>query len=148
MSAEAARQWCTCPDAPVHARGASTKLDHREGCEFPTGICAVRAHRITVHEKCGRVVPVLFCGCGSTAFTFDPERGWWVHYVCAWPTRAWYEGAGRPPALPDLVGVRPLTYHEFVPVPRVPKRARNVVEPLTPEQRQVNDVMVGQSVWD
>lgn len=91
---------------------------------------------------------MLYCRCGSSAFTFDPERGWWVHCVCGWPTRAWYEGAGRPAAPKRLVGIRPVTYHEFVAVPRIPKSAKTVADPLTPEQRAINDAMVGQSVRD
>ena len=55
--------WCDCPDAPVYVRGPATFLEHPGGCEFPLGICTVRAHRVTVHEKCGRELAVRFCAC-------------------------------------------------------------------------------------
>lgn len=87
---------------------------------------------------------VRFCACPPSGYTFDPERGWWVHYPCGWPTRAWYEGAGQP-APHHLLGMRPVTVHEFVSVPRGPKSKK---DPLSPEQRRLNDAMVGQWVRD
>jgi hypothetical protein len=41
--------------------------------------------------------------------------------------------------------MRPVTLHEFVSVPRGPKSKK---DPLTPEQRGLNDVQVGQWVRD
>ena len=105
-------------------------LEHPTDCEFPAGVCTARALR--------------FCGCTPSGYTFDAERGWWVHYHCGWPTRAWYERAGR--AAPDeLLGVRPVTLHEFVGVPRGP---RGKADPLTPGQRALNDAQIGAWVRD
>ena len=81
--------------AALRARCA-TLLDHPTPCAFPDGACEVRSHRVTVHAKCGRELLVRYCGCGDTGFTLDPARGWWVHYACGWPTRAWFETADRP----------------------------------------------------
>ena len=144
QSKGAIAQWCDCAEAPVLVRGPATFLDHPGGCEFPTGICTVRAHRVTVHQKCGRELAVRFCGCLPSGYTFDPERSWWVHYYCGWPKRAWYE-SGDHRAPDHLVGLRPVTLHEYVPVPRGPKSKK---DPLTPEQRRLNDAMVGQWVRD
>jgi hypothetical protein len=41
--------------------------------------------------------------------------------------------------------MRPVTFHEFVGVPRGPK---STADPLTPEQRRLNDAMVGRWVRD
>ncbi len=136
--------WCDCPDAPTYVRGPATFLEHPSGCDFPTGICTVRAHRVTVHEACKRELRVRFCACPPSGYTFDPDRGWWVHYPCGWPTRAWYEGAGRE-APEHLLGMRPVTVHEFVSVPRGPKSKK---DPLSPEQRRLDDAMAGQWVRD
>ena len=136
--------WCDCPDGPTAASGSATFLDHPSGCDFPNGICQVRAHRVTVHAACGREVPIRFCACPPSGYQFDPERGWWVHSTCGWPTRAWYEGAGMP-APEHLRGMRPVTLHRFVSVPR---GALSKPDPLTPEQRERNDAHVGQSVRD
>lgn len=136
--------WCSCPDAPWFVDKPYTLLDHDETCGFPVSPCSVRAHRITVHKGCGRPMPVRFCGCQPSGYSYDVARGWWVHYYCGWPTRAWYEGAGKP--APDhLLGMRPVTLHEFVSVPRGP---RTKEDPLTPEQRRLNDAQVGQWVRD
>ncbi len=87
---------------------------------------------------------MLFCGCLPSGYSLDVERGWWVHYFCGWPTRAWFEAAGRP--APDhLAGVKPVTYHEFAVVPRSPKKT---YERLTDEQRRLNDAYAGSMVWD
>lgn len=136
--------WCGCPDAPLYARGPSTFLDHPGGCEFLVDVCTVRSHRVTIHKACGRELAVRFCGCPPSGYTFDPERDWWAHYSCGWPTRAWYEGAGQP-APEHLLGMRPVTFHEFVSVSRGPKSKK---DPLTPEQRRLNDVQIGQWVRD
>jgi hypothetical protein len=137
-------RWCECPDAPVYVRGPATYLDHPGECEFPGGTCTVRAHRVTVHEKCGRELAVRFCGCLPSGYSFDPERGWWVHYLCGWPKKAWYEGAGR--SAPDhLVGIRPVTYHEYLGVSRGPK---SKTDPLTRERRRQNDALIGSWVRD
>lgn len=130
--------WCDCPDGPVRSRGAATLLDHPTPCAFPDGICTVREHRITVHAKCERPLLVQFCACGDTGFTLDPERGWWVHYVCGWPTRAWFEGSAKP-APEHLAGLRPVTYHEFLVVPD---------KQMTPEQRVVSKAHAGSWVRD
>ena len=136
--------WCDCEDAPILARGPATFLDHPTDCEFPTGICTVRAHRVTVHRKCGRELAIRFCGCVPSGYTFDAERGWWVHYHCGWPTRAWYEVAGKP-APDDLLGIRPITLHEFASVNRGSKKKP---DPLTPERRVQNDAQIGNWVRD
>lgn len=136
--------WCDCPDAPVDVRGPATFLEHPSGCDFPLGICTVRAHRVTVHKNCGRELAVRFCACMPSGYTLDPERGWWVHYYCGWPTRAWYDATGQP--APDhLFGLRPVTLHEYVSVPRGPK---SKADPLTSEQRRLNDAQIGNWVRD
>ena len=136
--------WCDCSDAPLIVRGAATVLDHPGGCAFPAGICQVREHRVTVHVACGRELRMRFCGCGATAFAWDVERDWWVHHVCGWPTRAWYEAAGAP--APDrIAGWRPVTYHEFVAVPSSP---RSVYDSLSAEQRRSNEGHAGAWVRD
>jgi hypothetical protein len=143
-AAAVTRDWCECDDAPRYARGAATLLDHPGACDFPDGICTERAHRVTVHPACGRELRIRFCGCGGTGFSHDVERDWWVHYECGWPTRAWYEAAGRP--APDhLAGLRPVTYHEFRVVPENP---RAVYERLDPRQRELNRARAGSWVRD
>lgn len=137
-------RWCDCTDAPIVAPGAATFFDHPDGCAFPDGVCSVRAHRVTVHARCGRELLMRYCGCGATAFTHDLERDWWVHYVCGWPTRAWFDAAGRP--APDhLAGMRPVTYHEFVAVPESP---RTTYERLGEAQRIANKARAGGWVRD
>ena len=144
LDAVGANEWCDCPDAPIYAFGPATFLDHPDGCAFPLSVCTVRAHRVTVHKGCGRELAIRFCGCPPSGYSLDPERGWWVHYSCGWPTRAWFEGSGRP--APDhLLGLRPVTFHEYAAVPRGPKSRK---DPLTPEQRRLNDAQVGQWVRD
>ena len=69
---------------------------------------------------------------------------WLVHYYCGWPTRAWYEATGLQ-APEHLLWLRPVTLHEYVGVRRGPK-SKN--DPLTPEQRALNDAQVGQWVRD
>jgi hypothetical protein len=85
-----------------------------------------------------------FCGCTPSGYTFDEQRGWWVHYVCGWPTRAWYEASGGP-APEMLAGVRPVTLHEYPAVPRIPKKA---YERLTEGQKRLNDAYAGEWVRD
>jgi len=85
-----------------------------------------------------------FCSCPPSGYTFDPEREWWVHYHCGWPTRAWYEGSDRP-APEQLLGVRPVTYHEYVSVPRGSKKQP---DRLSAEQRRLNDAQIGGWVRD
>jgi hypothetical protein len=137
-------EWCDCDDAPLYATGASTLLDHPGGCEFPVGICTIRAHRITVHAACGRPLRMRFCGCAPSGYSYDRKRGWWVHYICGWPTRAWYEQAGKP-ASEHLAGARPVTYHEFADVPKPPKKGP---DPLGAEQRARNTAYTGRWVRD
>ena len=136
--------WCDCPDAPLYARGPVTLLAHPGGCEYPVAACTVRAHRLTIHDACERPVVMRFCECLGSEYTFDPERRWWVHCVCGWPTRAWFEGSGKR-APPDLLGLRPATYHEFVPVPRTPRAAYDT---LTKEQKKQNAARKGTWVRD
>jgi len=138
------RLWCECRDAPIFAGAPATFLDHASGCEYPTGVCTVRAHRVKVHDKCGRELVMRFCGCMPSGYTLDTERGWWVHYSCGWPTHAWYEAEGKP-APESLLGVRPVTLHEYVSVHRGPKKKP---DPLTPEQRLLNDARIGGWVRD
>ena len=126
--------FCDCDDRPTHARGRMI-LDHPGGCEFPGGRCTNDDHRRTVHEKCGRPVETLFCACMPSGYTHDIERDWWVHYWCGWPTRVWFEAAGKP-APERLRGLKPVTFHEFVIVPKSPK---SVYDRLTDEQRTLND---------
>jgi len=85
-----------------------------------------------------------FCGCTASGYTFDVEREWWVHYTCGWPTRAWYEAAGRPAPEP-LAGQRPVTYHEFVVVPRAPKQT---YDRLSEAQKRLNDTYADAWVRD
>jgi hypothetical protein len=136
--------WCDCPDAPLYARGPSTLLDHPGGCQFPAGICTVRAHRVVVHEACGRELRIRFCACIPSGYTFDEERGWWVHYVCGWPTRSWFEASGQP-APDNLAAVKPATFYEYPVVPSVPKKAYSR---LTEEEKRLNDAFVGAWVRD
>lgn len=136
--------WCDCFDAPTYVLGPATFLDHPSGCDFPIGVCTIRAHRVKVHEVCGRELMMRFCACQPSGYTFDVERDWWVHYHCGWPTRAWYERAGKPAPV-HLLGIRPVTLHEYVSVPRGPT---NRDDPLKPEQRRLNDAHVGQWVRD
>jgi len=144
LEVQAEPRWCDCGDAPRTVRGAATFLDHPGGCEFPAGLCTVRAHRVTRHESCGRELRIRFCGCLPSGYTFDEARGWWVHYVCGWPTRAWYEASGRP--APDtLAGLRPVTLHEYPTVPRSPRKP---YERLTEEQKRLNDLYIGAWVKD
>lgn len=133
-----ATAWCECDDAPIWARGAPTLLDHPTPCEFPDRPCTAREHRVTVHRQCGRSLLMRYCGCGADGFSLDPERGWWVHYVCGWPTRAWFAAAGQP-APDDLAGLRPRTYHEF---PVVPDKQ------MTTEQRAISRRFAGGWVRD
>lgn len=115
-----ADRWCDCADASLRVTGAVSLLGHPGGCAFPEDVCSVREHRITVHRHCGRPLLMRYCGCGSTGFTHDTERDWWVCVWCGWPTRAWFQAAGTP-APEHLTGLRPVTYHEFVPVTGTPK---------------------------
>lgn len=144
MEKVAADRWCNCPDRPLYAHGPTTLLDHPGECEFPDGICTRREHRVTVHQTCGCELVIRFCGCGAAAFTFDPERGWWVHNECGWPTRQWFEAAGKP-APENLLGMRPVTYHEFAVVPSSP---RSAYERLDERQRVINREHAGSWVWD
>ena len=143
-SSDNASSWCDCSDAPAYVSGPATFLDHPGSCEYPTRVCTARAHRVTVHKVCGREVAVRFCTCPPSGYTHDIERGWWVHYFCGWPTRAWYEAAGRP-APDNLLGMRPVTLHEYVSVPRGPKSKD---DPLTPEQRRLDAAAIGGWVRD
>lgn len=87
---------------------------------------------------------MFFCGCLPSGYTFDVERGWWVHYYCGWPKQAWFDAEGKP--APDhLAGIKPVTYREFVIVPRSPK---TTYQRLTDEQKALNDAFAGAMVWD
>jgi hypothetical protein len=109
---------------------------------------------MTTHADCGRFLEMRFCGCthpdfGFTldpdfGFTLDPDRGWWVHPSCGWPSRAWFATAGsRAPQ--RLRGLRPVTFHEYVPIRRNPKARYQL---LDERQRAVNATFVGRSVRD
>lgn len=87
---------------------------------------------------------MLFCACMPSGYTFDVERGWWVHYYCGWPTKAWFDGSGAP-APESLRGLKPITYHEFAIVPKSPKA---VYDRLSDEQKAMNDRFAGSMVWD
>lgn len=139
-----ARSWCDCSDAPTFVRGPATLLEHPGGCDFPTAECKVRSHRATVHPACGRELLIRFCACPPSGYTFDRDRGWWVHYYCGWPTQAWFDAAGKP-APKHLQGIRPVTTHEFV---SVSKGSNTSGDPLTPGQRRLNDAQIGLWIRD
>ena len=136
--------WCECADAPRRARGPASLLDHPTPCEFPEGICSVPEHRTTIHRECGRPLLMRYCGCGSTGFTHDIERDWWVCVWCGWPTRAWFEAAGKPAPV-HLAGLRPVTYHEFVPVTGT---AKQIAKRLDERQIELNGRFAGAWVRD
>jgi hypothetical protein len=137
---------CRCWEPPVTADGPITMLEHDAECGYPERRCENDAHRMFIHAACGRPVRMRFCGCTSTdhGYTHDTVRGWWVHYVCGWPTKAWYEGSGSP-SPPELEGVKPVTYHEYRAVPKTPARAW---KSLNPGQQLANDRAVGAWLWD
>ncbi len=86
-----------------------------------------------------------YCGCGSTGFTLDVEREWWVCYTCGWPRRTWFEGSGTP-APENLAGLRPETYHEYIPVTGTPKQ---IAARLGSDERvALNLRFTGRWVWD
>src|SRR4051812_41563158 len=103
--------FCNCPSPTLPATRALTWEDHDGSCGWPDAPCADGTHGQVVHEDCGRVVEIAFCTCAraDTGFAHDPDRDWWVHPVCGWPTRAWYEAAGKP-APSALRGVKPRVY--------------------------------------
>jgi hypothetical protein len=145
MADEPGYEWCECPDAPVTAKGPLTLLDHSDDCGFPARQCDEPVHQRMIHETCGRPVKMRFCCCGGDyGFALDPERGWWVHYNCGWPTRAWFTGSGSP-APADLAGLKPITWHPFEPVPRSPK---TVWLRLSEAQRALNLDYLGRWVRD
>lgn len=130
-------RWCDCADAPLGApTRAAGLLEHTPECGFPARLCSVRAHRVTVHEGCGRELPYRFCQCQPSGYTFDAARGWWVHYYCGWPTLAWFSRRGSLPP-EHLLGVRPVTLHEFVPVARS-KSPKSAFMLMTDQQREWN----------
>jgi hypothetical protein len=136
--------WCACEDAPWLAHGPLTLLDHPDDCGFPAQPCGVRAHHMSKHKSCGLLMPMRFCGCLALGYTFDPARGWWVDVECGWPSRAWFKSCGKL-APGSLMDVKPVTFHEFVIVPRTPKKA---YEHLTDEQRRLNEECAGGWVRD
>ena len=83
-----------------------------------------------------------FCGCTASGYTLDPVRDWWVHYTCGWPTKAWHTGSGRH-APKSLLGIKPVTYHEYVPV-----TGKAHVGRLSVEGRRRNKSAIGSWVWD
>ncbi len=137
-------RWCRCEDAPWFARAPLTILDHAWSCGFPATPCSVREHRVVRHKGCGREMPLRFCGCGATGFTLDPARDRWVHYGCGWPTRAWFAACGSLPK-DDLLGLKPVTYHEFVVTPKSPKKT---YARLTEAQQRLNDEYAGRWIRD
>jgi hypothetical protein len=140
------RGRCRCWDPPLSAQGPLTLNEHDETCGFPVHQCENDDHRIWIHRACGRPVSMRFCGCSGSdhGYTFDRASGWWVHYVCGWPTRTWFERNGQLRLL-ELEGVKPITYHEYKPVPKSPSRP---YEALSDEQRRWNERAVGRWVWD
>jgi hypothetical protein len=137
-------QWCGCEDSPWFVRSPLTIWDHPDDCGFPAEPCRAGRHRTSIHKGCGREMPIRFCGCLASGYTFDRDRVWWVHYECGWPTRAWFKSCGLVPP-DDLLGIKPTTYHEFVIVPKSPK---SIYEQLTEEQRRLNEEWVGRWVRD
>lgn len=117
-------------------------LDHDVECGFPERRCGNDGHRIVIHEACGRQVAMRFCGCAPSGYTYDVERDWWVHYVCGWPKEAWYTGSGKP-APRALLGIKPVTYHEYAPVTGKANTKR-----LGPERQDINKAASGAWVWD
>ena len=146
MAPQHDQRWCRCADSPVSARGPLTFIDHLDGCGFPEERCEIDSHRRLVHDACGRVLAMRFCGCGGSdrGFTLDAARGWWVHYVCGWPTKAWYESSGKP-APSKLLGLKPVTYHEYQLVPSTPKVE---FERLSAAQKRSNRLAVGRWIRD
>jgi hypothetical protein len=91
-------------------------------------------------------MPVRFCGCQPSGYSYDVARSWWVQYYCGWPTRAWLTRAGHLP--PDeLLGTRPVTYHEYVPVPRS-KSPKSIYARLSEERKGLNTAWTGGWVRD
>ena len=140
------KERCRCWAPPVLADGPLTLDRHDEACGFPRRRCDNDKHRVWVHRACGRPVRMRFCGCSGSdhGFTYDDVRGWRVHYVCGWPSRQWFEHSGSPP-VPGLVGVKPVTYHEYRAVSKNPSRPYAA---LSEEQRRWNEQAGGTWVWD
>ena len=136
--------WCACDDAPWLVRGPLTVLDHPDACGFPVQPCGLADHHTSIHKGCGRAMPIRFCGCLASGYTFDEARGWWVHFECGWPTRLWFDSCGEMPP-EGLLGVKPVTFHEFVIVPKNPKKA---YARLTDDQRRLNEEWAGRWVRD
>lgn len=135
-------RWCECDDSPVVVTRALTMLDHDEDCGFPEKRCANDRHRMAVHDACGKLILMRYCACGSSGFTHEPARDWWVHYVCGWPTRAWYTTSGKHAPEP-LRGIKPVTYHEYVPV-----TGKRLLARLSPDGQKRNRASAGTWVWD
>jgi len=140
------KKRCICWVPPVMTQGALTMNEHDEECGFPLRRCGNDEHRLFVHTACGRPMRMRYCGCTGLdyGYTFDRARGWWVHYDCGWPARAWFDSEGQSPP-PDLEGIKPVTFHEYRMVPKSPRRAHAA---LSDEQKRVNDETTGTWVWD
>ena len=135
-------KWCECEDGPVSATGPLTMLAHDESCGFPERRCENDQHRITIHDACGKPVRMRYCTCTASGYTHDVARDWWVHYACGWPTKAWYAGSDKP-APPKLAGIKPVTYHEYVPV-----TGKANTDRLSNEAKKRNKAAIGSWVWD
>jgi hypothetical protein len=135
--------FCDCPDPVLPRTRALTWEDH-PGCGWPAKPCEDDTHGQIVHDVCGRVVEVVFCTCergAGAGFCRDPQRDWWVHVVCGWPTRAWFEADGkRAPA--RLRGVKPRL--SCVHEKRGPMDLKR--HPLTPQQRELDVAYDGRMV--
>ena len=100
------RSRCRCWEPPVRADGGGISIVVSLVSFFAARRCENDAHRMFFHAACGRPVRMRYCGCTSTdhGYTYDTVRGWWVHYVCGWPTESWYRGSGLPPPPPGSWG--------------------------------------------
>ena len=146
LKRKALKDRCRCWHTPTLANGAISLNEHDDDCGFPLCRCDNDQHRTWVHRACGRLVRMRFCGCTGSdpAFTWNEDRGWWVHYVCGWPARGWFELEGRAAPL-ALEGAKPVTYHEYRVIPKNPARPYRALSDL---QREWNGEAASTWVWD
>ncbi len=90
--------WCECGTPVIPSVEARSWEDHDFGvCGWPERRCQIPEHRQTWCRRCRRAIRVRFCNCaGEYLYSYDRDRDWWVHSVCGWPTRKWFEAAGEP----------------------------------------------------
>lgn len=102
-------------------RAVRTWEDHDYGsCGWPEAACQKPTHRRLWCRGCSSPLDATACRCadqtddtgvshaGPEGFTFDPDRNWWVHAGCGWPTTpiltAWRAGTGAGPNADNLDG--------------------------------------------